>query len=70
MNSTSGNSIYHSLQVKAEKRMSKGSTFLLAYTFGKSIGDVNSSLAAFGTLGNTTKVQNRYNLQAERSLSE
>ncbi len=70
MNSTSGNSVYHSLQVKAEKRMSKGSNFLLAYTFGKNISDVNSSLASFGSIGNATKVQNWYNLQAERSLSE
>jgi hypothetical protein len=70
MNSTSGNSIYHSLQLKAEKRMSKGSNFLLAYTFGKEISDVNSSLAGFGSIGNATSVQNPYNLQTQRSLSE
>src|SRR5258708_25862860 len=32
-----GNSIYHALQVKAEKRMSSGLTFLTAYTYSKSI---------------------------------
>src|SRR5260370_13605649 len=32
-----GNSIYHSLQVKAERRLSSGLTFLTAYTFSKSI---------------------------------
>ena len=32
-----GNSIYHSLQVKAERRLSSGLTFLTAYTWSKSI---------------------------------
>src|SRR5260370_11698958 len=32
-----GNSIYHALQVKAEKRISSGLTFLTAYTYSKSI---------------------------------
>ena len=32
-----GNSIYHALQAKAERRMSQGLTFLTAYTWSKSI---------------------------------
>jgi len=32
-----GNSIYHSLQVKAERRLRPGFTFLTAYTFSKSL---------------------------------
>jgi hypothetical protein len=70
MNSTSGNSIYHSLQLKAEKRFSKGVSFLVAYTAGKMIADANSSLAQFANSVTNTKVQNWYNLKAERSLSE
>ena len=70
MNSTSGNSIYHSLQLKAEKRLSKGVSFLVAYTAGKMISDCNSSLAGFSNSVPNTKVQNWYNLRAERSLSE
>jgi hypothetical protein len=32
-----GNSIYHSLQVKGERRTAQGLTFLAAYTYSKSI---------------------------------
>ncbi|MCC6587031.1 MAG: TonB-dependent receptor [Bryobacterales bacterium] len=34
-----GNSTYHAFQMKAEKRMTRGLTFLGAYTFSKSISD-------------------------------
>ncbi len=65
VNSTSGNSIYHSLQIKAEKRFSQGVTVLIAYTGAKLITDSGSSLA-----WGDESVQNWYNLRAERSLSD
>jgi hypothetical protein len=72
-NSSSGNSIYHSLAVKFEKRASRGVGFLLAYTLSKSIADVRNSVGANGNpqnVGLNTTVQNWYNLRAERSVSE
>ena len=43
INSTGGNSTYNSLQVKAEKRMSRGLQFMLAYTWSKSLTNTESS---------------------------
>ena len=37
MDKSIGNSIYHAMQVKAERRMSTGLTFLTAYTWSKAI---------------------------------
>jgi hypothetical protein len=72
-NSSSGNSIYHSLAVKFEKRASRGVGFLLAYTLSKSIADVRNSVGANGNaqnVGLNTTVQNWYALRAERAISE
>ena len=41
----SGSSIYHSMQVKLEKRFSSGVSMLTAYTWSKLIDDVSSSFA-------------------------
>lgn len=61
-----GNSNYHSLQTKLERRASNGLSFLVAYTFSKAIGDTNQ-LANF--LGDTlTNIQNNYNRRAERAV--
>jgi hypothetical protein len=57
---TNGNSIYHSLQLSAEKRIGHGLYFLGAYTLGKSI-DTNSG---FEDVSNTPR-----NLAADRALS-
>jgi len=62
-----GNSIYHSLQTRVQKRLSGGVSFNLAYTFSKSIDDA-SDVLAFRQVG-VTGVQNHYNLQLERSVS-
>jgi hypothetical protein len=51
-----GNSIYHSLQAKYQKRMASGLTALISYTFSKNIGDIFPA-------------QNNYDRRAERSLS-
>jgi hypothetical protein len=65
MNSTSGNSSYHSVQVKLEKRFSQGVSLLIAYTGAKLLTDSGSSLA-----WGDESVQNWYNLNAERSVSD
>ncbi len=56
-----GNSHYESLQVKAEKRYSKGLALLLSETFSKSI-DYESQYGGFP--------KNSYNLAAETGLSQ
>jgi hypothetical protein len=60
-----GNSIYHSLQIRGEKRLSWGLSFNAAYTWGKSIDSGGSS----GSLGPQSQPQDVRNLAAERSLS-
>ena len=70
MNSTSGNSVYHSLQMKVEKRMSRWGGFLLSYTAGKVIADTKKGLADFGSYNQSVGAQNWYDLQSERALSE
>ena len=44
------NSIYHSLQLRAEKRLSKGLQFLVTYTFSKSIDDSSGQGLTVGWL--------------------
>jgi hypothetical protein len=62
-----GNSIYHSLQVKVERRFARGMTFLTSYTYSKLIDDVGGQFAG-ETVGGTG-VQNWNNLRAERGVS-
>lgn len=57
-------SSYNSLQVKVERRLSKGSSFLLAYTFSKSLDDASG----IGT-GQDDRPQDSYNLRAQRAVS-
>ncbi|MFB3826942.1 MAG: carboxypeptidase regulatory-like domain-containing protein [Bryobacteraceae bacterium] len=58
-----GNSTYHSLQAKAEKRTSMGLTYLAAYTWAKSISDGNI-MAGLGPAGQTY-----YNRALEKAIS-
>jgi hypothetical protein len=61
-----GNSTYHALTVKAEKRFSHGLNFLANYTYSKFIDDVPGSFElGLGSAG----IQNFYNRKAEKSLS-
>lgn len=66
-----GNSTYHSLQMKVEKRFSHGGTVLAAYTFSKLIADVGSLTtwldSGVGLASNTP--QNPNDLSAEKSLA-
>ncbi|MBI4892964.1 MAG: TonB-dependent receptor [Acidobacteria bacterium] len=58
-----GNSIYHSLQSRVEKRFAQGYTLLASYTWSKNITDFSN--AAVGT---GTGVKDVFNLRGERSL--
>ena len=62
-----GNSIYHSLQTKVDKRFSKGHMFLLSHTWAKSIDDSDST--QLSTTSGTGNLQDQRNLRAERSRS-
>ena len=67
-----GDTIYHSLQMKAEKRFASGGMLLVSYTFSKSIGNAEtfSSWLEGGSTGTgAAGVQDYSNLKAERSLS-
>jgi hypothetical protein len=66
---SSGNSIYHSLQLKAERRMASGLTFLTAYTFSKSISgpsDIGGQVGGGFYIGSP---QDYYNARSDRSIS-
>jgi Carboxypeptidase regulatory-like domain/TonB dependent receptor len=69
------NSIYHALQVRAEREFSNGLQFLVTYTWSKSIDDASASDDSFSFLGggttggSTLTVQNPYDLRAERAVS-
>lgn len=59
-----GNSTYHSLQLKAQKRMSYGLTVIAAYTFAKSLTD-GEVAAGGGPAG-----ENFYNRANEKAISQ
>ncbi len=63
-----GSSIYHSLQLRVEKRFARGHNFSATYTNSKLIDDGSGRI--FGETAFTPPAQNQYNLRAERSLSE
>ncbi|HVW84555.1 MAG TPA: TonB-dependent receptor [Bryobacteraceae bacterium] len=64
-----GNSIYHAVQFKYDKRFSNGLSFLTYYTISKLIDDSSFSAGNVAWLGGTTSVQNYKNLRLERSVS-
>lgn len=64
-----GNSIYHALQVKAEKRAAHGVTFLAAYTFSKSISGPNDIGGQVGGGFYIGTPQDVYNAKADRAVS-
>jgi hypothetical protein len=61
-------SIYHSLQLRAEKRFSHGLQFLATYTVSKSIDD--ASAGAVTWMGGSASLQDPNNRSLERSLSQ
>ena len=64
-----GDSNYHALQVKWEKRYSAGLTMLAHYTWSKMIDNVSHSSGNVSWLGGSTSLQNIWDLRGERSLS-
>jgi hypothetical protein len=69
MDKSIGNSNYNALQVKAERRMATGLTFLTAYTWSKAISgpaDIGGQVGGGFYIG---AIQDIYNLAAERSIS-
>ena len=61
-----GNSVYHSMQMKFQKRFPNGAGMLVSYTASKLITDTESQTL---WLEPTALVQDPHNLRAERSLS-
>lgn len=63
------NSIYNGLQTSLQKTTRSGSSFLLSYTFSRSI---DGASVFFGSGANGTNIfpQNNYDLAAERGLSD
>lgn len=68
-----GNSTYHALQMKAEKRFSHGATLLAGYTFSKMLTDVTSLTmwldSGMGPSQGGYGIQDANNLRAEKSLA-
>jgi len=63
-------SIYHSLQVKLEKRMSAGLQFLTTYTFSKSIDNKSgSSITGGGDSNPSSRPHNPFDWDADRAPS-
>src|SRR6185503_5226392 len=64
-----GNSIYHALQLKYEKRFSRGLTVIAHYTISKMISDSDLSGSDVSFIAGDSGVQDVFNLRNERSLS-
>lgn len=62
-----GSSIYHSFQLRVDRRFRNGMSFLGAYTFSKLIDDVSNS--GTGLNGPFAYTQDWFNRRAERSLA-
>jgi hypothetical protein len=61
-------SIYHSFQMKIEKRMSHGGALLASYTISKLISDTNNEINWLGDAAPSWGDVDAYNLHNERSL--
>lgn len=66
-----GNLNYNSLQTKAEKRFSRGLTFLVSYTFSKALADFipNLDVGAAGGGNGRTFYQDYHNRQLDKALA-
>jgi len=66
----SGQSSYHALQAKLERRFRNGLNLLASYTFSKTLTNADSSFPVFsGFNSNVFGAQNPYNLKAEKAVS-
>ena len=64
-----GNSIYHSMQLKYEKRFSHGLSMIAHYTISKMISDSDASGSDVTWLAGNSSIQDYYNLRNERSIA-
>ncbi|HEV2381229.1 MAG TPA: TonB-dependent receptor [Terriglobia bacterium] len=64
---SSGSSIYHALQFKAERRFSRGLSVLASYTYSKSI---DTTSGPFSDSRNANFPQNSYDVAAEKAVSD
>jgi hypothetical protein len=62
-----GSSIYHALQAKVERRLSKGLSLLAAYTYSKSIDTASGPVS---DSRNPNFPQNSYDVAAEKAVSD
>ena len=62
---TIGSSTYHSLQLMGRKRTTHGLSFIVAYTWSKTLTDTDSALFASGS----QTVQDFYNQRAEKAIA-
>ena len=70
LNESHGNSVYHSFQLKAEKRYSNGIYMLVSYTNAKLISDASDNTQQLGGSWNATQgVISPYEKKRARSLS-
>ncbi|MCI0665015.1 MAG: carboxypeptidase regulatory-like domain-containing protein [Acidobacteria bacterium] len=67
LRTNAGDSNYHSLQTRVERALSKGLQFRFAYTYSKSIDNVNSEV--FTTTGGSSRASDPNNLRSDRSVS-
>lgn len=64
-----GQSSYHALLAKVERRFHNGLNLLASYTFSKTLTDADSALPTFAQFSGGSLVQNSRNLKAEKSVS-
>ncbi len=64
-----GNSNYNALQIRAERRLSAGLTFLTAYTWSKALSGPHDQGGLIGNGGFIGTPQDYYNMRNEHSLS-
>jgi hypothetical protein len=65
----SGDSTYHSLQMKAEKRFKSGGTLLGSYTFSKILSNAETLTGWLDSPTGVAGVQNWYDLRGEKAQS-
>jgi hypothetical protein len=63
------NTFYHALQTRLTKRLSSGLSFLMSYTFGKSINDGEGNEGFGGGNGGNVGAQDDNNIRADRGRS-
>lgn len=66
---SNGDSAYNALQIKVEKRYSKGVSFLAHYTWAKLLDDSSVTSGNTTWLGGSSSFQNPFDLSMEKSLS-